>query len=143
MPGGGSAMGSVTRRSCVGPHRLETCEASRAPDEHRKIVQRQLDPTDLQTARDKLRRVLILDQRDRDAIAAELLGLRRCQRRRVGSPDRHSLHPEVRRREARLLAESGAESQANEMNIEQEGDQDAPGRCPGMDDPRRRCTGAG
>jgi hypothetical protein len=61
------------------------------------------------TARDKLRRVLILDQPDRDAIAAELL--------RYGDPnsdgwadvsDTLTMHPDTRRTVVRLLAEIDA-----------------------------------
>ncbi len=57
------------------------------------------------TARDKLRRVLILDQPDRDAIASELL--------RYGAGwadviDTLTMYPEARRRVVRMLAEIDA-----------------------------------
>lgn len=57
------------------------------------------------TARDKLRRALILDQPDRDAIAAELL--------RYGDGwaeviDTVTMYPDARRQVVRLLAEIDA-----------------------------------
>ena len=62
------------------------------------------------TARDKLRRALLLDQPDRDAIASELL--------RYGDAngdgwadviDTHSMHPDVRRKVVRMLTRSTTE----------------------------------
>jgi hypothetical protein len=72
-----------------------------------RAVLETLDPK----ARDTLRRVLVRDQGDRDAIASELL------RYRDGHGDDWAdiidmltMHPEERRRGARLLGEIDAES---------------------------------
>jgi hypothetical protein len=57
-------------------------------------------------ARDDLRRVLIRDQPDCDAIASDLLRYRDEARRRLGDIiDMLTMHPEARRRVVRMLGE--------------------------------------
>jgi hypothetical protein len=61
------------------------------------------------TARDKLRRVLILDQPDRDAIASELLRYGDANGQEWADViDTLTIHPDVRRTVVRLLAEIDA-----------------------------------
>jgi hypothetical protein len=61
------------------------------------------------TARDKLRRVLILDQPDRDAIAVELLRYGDANGDElVDAIDILTIYPDVRRSVVRLLGEIGA-----------------------------------
>jgi hypothetical protein len=65
----------------------------------------QLSPT----TRDKLRRVLILDQPDRDAIASELLHYGDANGDGWADViDMLTMYPSVRRNVVRLLAEIGA-----------------------------------
>jgi len=61
------------------------------------------------SARDKLRRVLVMDQADRDVVAARLMRFRdETGDGLADAIDLLSLHPELRRRVARLLPEIDA-----------------------------------
>jgi hypothetical protein len=70
---------------------------------------RDLLPTLSPSARDKLRRVLILDQPERDAIATELLRYRDANGDGWADViDTLSMYPDVHRKVVRMLAEIDA-----------------------------------
>ena len=81
----------------------------------------------LPASRDKLRRVLILDQPDRDTIASELLRYGDDGDGWTGVIDTLSMHPDVRRRMVRLLADIDATDLRSPS-----------GRTPGRDVPASR-----